>query len=360
MNLSSLFSFGSITEKATVVDIPVLFPLSVNEKVFIETEIRAIYHKILTDVAERTQGLEAGQESKLWDNCLESESSDGLITMLTKAMFEKGDLFLVLDKASDVLRRATGEEQQIIRADYKKKAASATGTYISFKNFQRTDMLKLYAALDYCTIGALNKTMNIAKSVQIKVKDLRSNVSLADASVAIEQVQAIADALKAGRDTYMDQGDELVTADPKIDPTKASMELLNQKKAFYLGLPASYITGELNSGLGDSGQADARAVDRGLKIYFVSIFKPVCKALFNKEVSFKSEDFAQLSTNLEALKTFELVSDELISKENKLDVINKLFGFPEGTTGDEPEEVTVPQLPAPAADPKDNPRNEAV
>lgn len=357
MGFSDFFNWSGSSSGAD--EIPNLFPLSIAEKLFVETEVKGLYAKILTDVVERTEGLTDDDLAVLWDNCLASESCDGLITMLSKAMCDKADLFLVLDEATNVLRKATQSEQTQIKKDYETQAESKTGVYVSFKNYSRTDMIKVYSALEYSTVSGLNKTMNLSKAVQIKIADLRKSVSLIDADIAKAQAQKIATALKEGRDVGMDAADVLETGNPNLEPIKATMQLLNEKRAFYLNMPASYITGELNSGLGDSGQADVKAVERGLRGYFVSIVKPVCKALFGADLTFKSDDFVGLQATLECLKTFELTSDEYISAENKLRVINKLFGFPDDTEGGPIDQVQPPADPkqaAPAVPPQDQPQ----
>ncbi len=348
MSFADLFKFGAGASGSD--ELPEIFPLSVAQNIFVETEVKTIYAKILTDVVERTEGLDDKALEVLWDNCLASESSDGLVSLLAKAMFKKDELFIVLDKATGVLRKATNEEMTQIKADYKKQAESKVGVFISFKNYDRTDMIKVYSLLEFYAVSALNKTMGLAKAVQYKIADLRKSVSLVDSAEVAAQAKKIADNLAAGRDVYLDAGDEIVTANPTLEPSKISMELLNQKRAFYLNMPSSYITGILNGGLGDTGQADVKATERGLRGYFVSIIKPVCKALFNKDVTFKSEDFMQIKTNIEVLKTFEITSDELIGHDNKLEVINKLFGFPKDTKGDAPEKPDPAMIrPAPGA-----------
>jgi hypothetical protein len=346
--LTTWFGWSSSTERGS--DLPDLFPLGLAEDVFVKTDVINIYTKILTDVIERTQGIPDNFEVSIWDNCLQSEASEGLVTLLAKAMADKKDLFLVFDKSVKVLRKATIEEERQIREDYKKGASSPTGAFVSFKNYSRTDMLILYSALEYCTIAGLNKSMNLSKAIQFKVSELRSSVSLADSSAASAQGLTIATALKNGKDVLLDAKDSVATASPDLTATQASMGFLNQKRSFYLGMPASYITGEAPKGLGDSGEGDAKAVERGLKNYFFSIVKPVVEAVFGSKTTFKSEDFVQLSTSLEAMKTFELTSDELISQDNKRIIINKLFGLPEDTKGDppaKPDPANAPLLPDP-------------
>jgi hypothetical protein len=345
--LAGWFSFlgGSSSSE----ELPELFPLSVAQKDFIQIDVTNLYAKILTDVVERTEGLSDENQALLWDNCLASEKSFGLISLLAQAMYDKAELFLVFDPATKVLRKATSEEENQIKADYKKQAESSAGVYISFKNYLRTDMIRLYSALEYCTVGALNKSMGVSKSVQLKINDLRATTALADKAEAKSQGVAIAKGLSTGKDVMLDAKDIVETAKPDLTATQASMEFLNEKRSFYLGLPCSYITGELNSGLGDTGQADAKAIERGLRGYFVSIIKPVCKALFKSELKFKSEDFVMLTSALEALKTFSLTDEELITTDNKRGIINKLFGFPPGTKGGPPAPEPAPPA---AGDPK--------
>jgi hypothetical protein len=91
-------------------------------------------------------------------------------------------------------------------------------------------------------------------------------------------------------------------------------------------------------GLGDSGDADARAIERGLEPYFWESIQPAFKLLFGVSLKFRSENFQMIAQALEALKTFDLVSDSLISQQNKLMVISKMLGVePDGTEGSESE-----------------------
>ena len=353
MGLAEFFSFlgssGSSDET-----LPDIFPLAIPQAKFVDIDVRSIYKKILTDVLERTQGLKDEDAALLWDNCLMSESKDGLITMLAKAIAGRKDLFIVLDKSVGVIRKATSQEEAEIRADYEKSAKSTKGTFISFKEFEVVDMVIVYSALEYCSVAALNKSMNLAKALQVKINELRSSVGAADADVAKAQAKRIAEALSKGQDVYLDAKDILELLKPDLSATTSALDMINQKRSFYLGLPASYVTGALNKGLGDSGDADARAVERGLKPYYFSIVKPVLEAVFGvSKLTFRSEDFQQLSTALEALKTFDITSDEHLSAENKTVVINKLFGLDPDTEGD--EVVQTDPNAVPGADPAGGP-----
>jgi len=306
-------------------ELPDIFPLALVQKDFIRTDILSTYIKILTDTIERTHGLKKELESTLWDNCVQTDASEGLITLLSNAMTDQKDLFIVYVPSVKVLRKATGEEEKKIRDDYKKSGESESGVFISFKKYRRTEMLNIYSSFEYCIMGSLNKTLNISKAVQIKINDLRASVSLADSEVAKAQGKQIADALAKGKDVMLDKEDEITTASPDTSSTEKGISFLDAKRAFILGLPISYVSGLQTPGIGSTGEADMRAVERGLKQYFVSIIQPVIKSLFGVDTEFKSQDFRQMDTALNVLKTFELVSDDYLSASSKREIVARVF-----------------------------------
>jgi hypothetical protein len=324
MSLSTFFGFGGSISSSNV-ELPDIFPLNFRKDLFIDTDVMNVYSKILTDCVSRTHGIPEDVFPLLWDNCLQSEATKGLITLVSEAMTAKADLFLVYSRSVNLVRVATQRESEQIRSDYKQSGSSAVGIYVSFKNYNRTEMIKLYSAMEYCVISSLNKMMNLSKAIQFKMGDMRGSVSLVDSEVALEQGQLIARALSNGKDVLLDSKDEIFTATPDLTSINQSIAFLDSKKCFYYGFPVSYINGVQTGGIGSTGEGDMRAVERGLKQYFVSILKPILDALFQITVSFKSSDFRQMDSALEAIKTFELVGTELISQDDKRMIISKLF-----------------------------------
>lgn len=338
MGLLESLGFNQTIGGSHYEEIPNTFPFTYQESTFIDNDLRTVYSRILTDTLTRTHGLKEELESLLWDNCLSTEAQDGLVTMLAKAMLGKKEVGIVYDKATNVVRKATDKECQEIKESYVKGKPFKNGILVTFKNYDRTDMLKLYSALEYCSIASLNKSMRVSMALQYKIDSLRATVNLIDKDAAKKQAASVAGALKNGQDTYMDAKDSIVQATPDMTATNAAMDLISQKRSFYLELPASYITGlAAKGGLGDTGEGDSKAIERGLKGYYYSIIKPVLEALFDVKVSFKGEDFYGLSTAGEMLKTFSVTDNELISLENKTLIVNKLFGLPEDAKGDAPE-----------------------
>lgn len=324
--MSSWFSFLSKSSKQLGdSEIAEIFPFTLKQDIFNRADILATYTKILTDTVERTHGITKKVEPLLWDSCVQSEVSEGLVTMLAQAMTDKSDLFLVYSNSVGILRKATHEEQQKIRADYEKDGESTEGVYISFKHYRRTDMLTIYSNLEYCVLASLNKTLNISKAVQIKINDLRASVSLNDSEIARSQARSIAQALGNGSDVMIDSEDTIETATPDTSSTEKAISFLDAKRAYILGLPIAYVSGLQTPGIGSTGEADMRATERGLKQYFVSIIQPVLKEIFKIETEFKSQDFRQMTTALEVLKTFDLVSDENMSRDAKREIIARVF-----------------------------------
>lgn len=339
------FNIPFLTNRSTATELPDIYSFGMVEGTFVEIDLQNIYTRIIMDVIERTENIPAEVQPLLSDNCLGSDVQDGLVTLLACAMVKKSDLYIVYDASTKVIKRANSQQQSDIKADYDKMAKSKVGIYITFKNYKRTDMLKIYSVLEYCAIFALSKSMNLSKALQLKLSDLRSTTGAVDVEDVKVQAIAIAKALGAGKDVMLDANDVLETLKPDLTATTAAMEFIAQKQSFYLGLPASWITGIAPKGLGDTGAGNAKDVERGLKAYYFSIVKPVLETIFTIKTTFKSEDFEQLSSSLEALKTFDLTSAEYISDDNKRRIVNKLFGFPADEKAG-PKEVP-PALPPP-------------
>lgn len=323
-------------------ELPNIFPIPILQKDFVSIDLQAIYTRILTDVFERTQGIPKDAQNLLWDNCLASEKQDGLVSLLAKAMVGKSDLYLVYIPGLKLIRKADQPEESQIRADYLARGESKVGVYITFKNYTRTDMLTFYSILEYCTVGGLWKQANLSKALQIKIKNLRASVSLAESADAKDQLKKISTSLAEGKDVGLDGEDILELLKPDMSTHAETMGFIAQKKSLYLGMPSSYIDGQAPKGLGDSGKGDSKSTERGLKGYYFSLAKPVVEGIFKVTTTFKSEDSDGLATALETLKTMDITSDEYLSKDNKTLVVNKAFGLDANEVGDEPEQIETP------------------
>jgi hypothetical protein len=265
----------------------------------------------------------------LWDNCLQSENSSGLMTLVAKAMTGKQDLFVVYRRDLGVVRLASQGEVTQIKEDYKAKGFSDVGVYISFRDYKRTDMVKIYSEMEYNVLCGLNKVTNLSKTIQFKMDSMRSSVSLSDSAITIAQAMTLASNLRNGKDVLLDGKDMIEVLTPDISTIKEAILFLNSKKCFYYAMPLSYINGEQTGGIGATGEADTKAVERGLKQYYISIVKPILESVLDIQTSFKSNDFRQIQSGLEVLKTFELVSNDYLSSENKKIITSRMFDVSE-------------------------------
>jgi hypothetical protein len=333
MGVFSFFQTGVDTR------LPEIYPIPIAQSLFVAIDVQNIFKRILIDVLERTQGVPEKKKNLLWDSCVKDQSQDGLISMIAKAMTDMNDLYLVYVPAVEVVRKATATEERQIREDYVTQARSNVGVYISFKKYSVSEMVKFYSALEYSSVGGLYKSQSLSHAIQIKVNQLRASIGNGDSERAVTDAKAIAEGLKDGASVMLDKDDLIETAKPDLTATQSTMEFIAHKQSFYLGLPKSWILGESKSGLGDSGNKDAKAIDRGLKPYFFSILKPVLDSIFAINVDFKSEDNENISVANETHKTFELTSEDYVSKENKLKILNKLYSLPENAKGDPPPKV---------------------
>lgn len=322
-NFGGLFGGSKNTESAY--GVPAAFVFALAESEFIRADLELTYSKILTDCFARVHGLADDVEPLLWDSCVQSQASRGLVSLLACAMTDSRDLFLVYNKALKVIREATSAEATEIRKDYDKSATSDKGIFISFKKFHVTPMLKIYSALEHACLASLYKTTNLSKAIQYKVKNMRASVSLADSAPAIAQAKGIAQALGKGEDILTDVEDSIETATPNIEPTKNAIGFLQAKRAYILNAPLAYVTGEQAQGIGTTGEADMRAIERCLKGFFNTIVAPICLAIFGAKVEFRTEDFRDVQSGLEVLKTFDLVTDEYMSKETKQETVARFF-----------------------------------
>src|SRR5690606_7556786 len=58
---------------------------------------------------------------------------------------------------------------------------------------------------------------------------------------------------------------------------------------------------------------------------FLTVIQPALLEIFDAETEFKSQDFRQMTSALEVVKTFDLVSDENLSREAKREIIARVF-----------------------------------
>jgi hypothetical protein len=280
---------------------------------YVECEIKNIYQKILMECYNHSVNL---PESKIYFNsCLENENNSGLIILLANSMLNMGKLYLIREE--EIIRKADVAEQQKIQNDYSTIGRSDIGIYCSFKNFDKTILLKVYYAILFNVFQTVNTQMGLSSSLQLGVAGLRDLIGLDSKDKAKAQAKEISDALKAGKGVIKDVQDIFSTTQTDISPVNASIDIINKRISSCLGMPISYLTGELSAGLSSTGEGDIEKFEEGLQVYFYSIWKPVIDNLFFKDkkdkgISFKKSNWRSLEVllkNLSLIETSELLDD---------------------------------------------------
>jgi hypothetical protein len=148
---------------------------------------------------------------------------------------------------------------------------------------------------------------------------------MTDADGPVEQARRIVNALLSGEPALLDAKDVLELITPDVGPIKEVGEDIDSDISLVLGLPISWVTGKQSKGLGDSGDADARSIDRGLEPYFWESIHPAFSLLFGTKLTLQQESNLDIATGIEAAKTFDLIGDDMIDIENKREILCNLF-----------------------------------
>ena len=275
-----------------------------------------IYRRILTDCLNRANGLSEEQKMLFWDSCLTSDVKQGLITILSFAMYNKSTVYIVYKVG--VIRTATKEEEAQIDSD----PTGKSGIKVDFTNFYKTDLLNIYIALLYNIIATCNTGLNLSKALKVGISKLRETVSNENKEPVIAQIKAINEALKAGKSVALDKEDTVSAVGFDFTSTEKGMEIFTNLIANLLGFPQSYLSGIISGGLNNTGENDTIAVERGLLFYFNSILKPTTDKLLGTNIKFKSDNWRKLLPFKDLLPALEMTT--LLTDEEKQEMIEGL------------------------------------
>lgn len=302
-------------------EIEISFPLCVAKEKFIEWYIKRIYTRILFDCRAKASGFPEKYDNALYDSYISTEMPFGLISLVVDAMYRRSKIYLVYK--AGVVSKATQDEQQAIDEKIKNGQELKNEVAIDFKNFDTTDLLKVYASILYKALETANTGMNMSQSVILKIKDYRGTISVASSGDAAAQGKAISKGVKRGKGVMVDAGDTIELPTFDIKPTEGSVIFINGMTANALGFPLSYINGALTTGISTTGEADELAIDRGLRYFFYAIFKPIVDNLFGINVQMKIDNWRKLSAVSNLVPVIE--GSSIISDDRKEELIEELF-----------------------------------
>ena len=318
MSLKDFFNFNQGGKTDYSVNLCFSFAYGDKNFKFAEVFTVEIFRKILTDCYEHAADFPKGKEIALWDSVVFTQARRGLISILAHAMTHKEKLYLKLDEGC--VRKATEAEKKEIDAD----PSGKKGLCVDFTDFHRATIVLILASLVELLLNNANTSLNVSKSILLKINALRENVANANAGEVIEQAKAIAQGLKNGTGGLLDAGDvvELPTFD--TNPMEQALDVLYGLMSFITGLPRAYISGELTTGLSTTGEADEKGIERGLTFYFNSIFKPVCDKLLGGNLVFKTSNWRKFAEVANLLPVLE--ATDMVPADYKEKLIKELFG----------------------------------
>ncbi|MDR0485701.1 MAG: DUF1073 domain-containing protein [Elusimicrobiota bacterium] len=300
------------TEVQYIFDNPFAFPIE--ERSFIHQRVKLLYAKILKDCFAASAGIPDKAKPLFWDTVVKSfgksNAGDGLISLLSGAMADKKDLFLVYNK--DVLRIAKDEEKQTIKESFEKGKKQNIGFWFSFSDYFLSDILRVLFSLQLAVLSSTYTGMNVSKSLFIQMDKLRELVSREESAPIEAQAKKINEGIKSSKSILIDALDKVTTINIDMTSTKTSIDYIWGIIAELINMPLYYVSGELKSGLNATGEADNAAIERGIEAFFNSIFKPVVDEIFKTDIKFISDRWRVLLSSGAALKTIETIDPSIM------------------------------------------------
>lgn len=323
----SIFNFGKRPQETPSefeLGLEFLLPVPAGKEhqhvVFSNVFVFELFRKILTDCYDRAADFPEKFTGALWDSVLSTKADKGLVSILADHMTRKTkDAYIKLDNG--FVREVTDmQERALIDAD----PTGKQGIHLDFSHFHRATILLILTALAELILHNANAGLNLSKSILLKINLLRQTVADMNAEGALAQAKAIVSGIKEGKGALLDGEDtvELPKFDP--EPMAQALEVLFGLMSLITGLPRAYVSGELTSGLNATGEADEQAIERGLRFYFNSIFKPVCDALFGCNLVYKTSRFHRVAGVLDGL--LKLNDMDLIPPEKKQELVKEVLG----------------------------------
>lgn len=320
-NVGNLFGGAFGTEQVYFFDNPYL--LALRETDYIRYEIESLYKKLLFDCLSRSEGIlkaktkstsQAAQEidlSPYYDSVIVGDAgSKGMVSLLANAMAEKKKISIVY--ADQIIRLATPDEEKLIDSGKPSK-----GVACDFSNYLKSDILTVYFSLLYQAIISLNSHLKITKSLQVKISKLRELVGLKDARIANDQAKKLSAGLKDGKSVLIDELDSIESMKLDTEPASKAIELITSRVAGVIGMPVSYLNGQVATGLSAAGQGDELVIERGLQNIFNEVFKRVSDKVLGTNLKFKKNVWGMIAERLKLLPIVEssALYDDAAKKE---------------------------------------------
>lgn len=311
------------------------FKLSLDEKKFVDIKTKNLYERILTRCFYKTAGINSKEEDKIassvWFSVEQGSERNGTIPLLARAMTNNCKIYLTYEPNLSLVRESTSDERTEIDEAYK-TSNNAIGTIkngnrvimLDFSKYELTHLIKLYMSLIYSVLDSGNTQVKLAQSVQIKINELRKNISNLTSDDAIKQAKLINDSVKDGKSILIDALDKVEQTAINSDSIEKTSNIFFKLLASDISLPLSFVSGELTSGMSVTGEADVNYEDNGIKTFWTQIWRPVMIKLYNqKNVKYRTDRWRNLETKVRVLTYIE--NSDLFTDEQKVEFAQDIY-----------------------------------
>lgn len=310
-------------------DIIIPWELSLTLDKFIKVKIIALMQKILTDCYRFSTKITTTEtELLLFDSIVHSPASFGLISRIAKAMANEEVEYLVI--AAGIIRKADDKEKKKIDKEYAAGQAGTTGIILDFRDYMIRDLLGHYFAQIYNVEQAMNNSIALGGSIQLKIHNYREKIGAVEANGSSIQQQAtqIVKFAKEGKPVVIDALDEFeqFNASQNVSIAESTKSRIYQEIASALGCTVSYIIGvdDKTNGSGDSYERlDGRNEDC-IHNFWLTVFEPIVSLFLKVKLEFVTQKWLTIKENVGTIMSIESLTS--LPDDVKANVINRLIG----------------------------------
>jgi hypothetical protein len=321
---------GNATELALAQDTEFKIDLGIEigKHDFIKVMIKDLYARILYDCLEHTIWTDKKFnynkiQSIFYSNVDNMQQTDGLIDILTDFIYNKSLQYVELTKQNILIIINDQNRINDINKNIENGIINKNVAVLNFQNNDKIDVLKTYVGLLYNTLLADNAQLNIIKGVIFKCEDLTNAVGYLDRKTIIDQANNVMKGIKNGTGILIDSKSNIEFPTVDTNGTIQAWEQYNGLISQSIGMPLAWVQGKIAGGISGSGDGDVQLMNKGLKKYFISIWKPTIERLFNTTIKFKVETWR----GLEGLgKIFDLLdTTDLIEEKRKKEMVSNIL-----------------------------------
>jgi hypothetical protein len=277
--------------------------------------LKSFYTKIMLECADRASLPESVAKDAYTLTCYDSYSPAklGLISLIVEAMINSKRTFYEKEKGKNGAYTFNEIEIKGDALD----SIDPNVLELDFRSWHESDILCLLFKLLGGILSAMGNGVTISQAMLIKIHKLSEMISNAQNTEPLkEQLGQLNDSISQGRAGYIDAESaiEFASYDPSNSEKAASFVF--QMISTVTGVPASYVSGEVVTGLGDSSGGDEKRLDVALRTYFNGILAGCLYSVFDRTFQYKTTitDVPAMVELFTWLETTSMITEEAKQK----------------------------------------------